>query len=210
MPIMNVTYVEGALRPSQKAAIAQALNEVLLVMEGNARTHGGRAFAWVLFNEIHEQNWWIDGRTDNSLVAPPGKFLVHVTIPEGYMNAAHKSEVHAAVNGAILGVLGGADHPDAGASILVVIDEVTEGNWGARGQTISLATISEAVGLPKDGERYAWVRAYFAAKGRQYAAAGYPSDTGGLLPDAAQPLTPPHASHHAPDWLTDARPAEAA
>ncbi|MCT9012851.1 hypothetical protein N6G05_04710 [Cupriavidus gilardii] len=73
------------------------------------------------------------GETTDELVVPPGKFLVHATIPEGYRNAAHKSEVHAAVNGAIVGVLGGSAHPDAGASILVVIDGVTEGNWGARG-----------------------------------------------------------------------------
>lgn len=190
MPIMNVMYAEGALRPSQKAAIAKALNEVLLMMEGGARTRGGRAFAWVLFQEVPENDWWIDGRTADDLVSPPGKFLVHVTIPEGYMNVAHKSEVHAAVNGAIIGVLGGADDPDAGASILVVIDEVTEGNWGARGKTISLMAISEAVGLPQDGERHAWIRAYFAAKARQFAAAAYPDDVGGLLRDPARSTTP--------------------
>ena len=184
MPIVNVACLEGALRPAQKAAIANCLNEVLLAMEGGARTRGGRAFAWVLFNEIGRHDWWIDGKTDDSLVAPPGRFLVHVTIPEGYMNAVHKAEVHAAVNGAIVGILGGQDHADAGASILIVIDEVTEGNWGARGKPISLATIADAVGLPKDGERYAWVRQYFAAKARQFAAAGYPADAGGLLPPA--------------------------
>ena len=32
--------------------------------------------------------------------------------------------------------------PDAGGSILVVIDEVTEGNWGAAGRTISLNAIA--------------------------------------------------------------------
>ena len=38
--------------------------------------------------------------------APPGKFLVRVTIPEGYMNQMHKTEVHAAVTAAIVGVSG--------------------------------------------------------------------------------------------------------
>jgi hypothetical protein len=79
-------------------------------------------------------------------------------------------------------ILGGGEAPDVGASILVIIDEVPEGYWGARGRTISLSSIADSVGLPKDGERYAWVQAYFDAKRRAYAAAGYPANIGGLLP----------------------------
>jgi hypothetical protein len=62
-----------------------------------------------------------------------------------------------------------------------VVDEVTEGNWGSRGKTISLASIAETVGLPKDGERFGYVRDYFDAKARLYASAHFPSDVGGLL-----------------------------
>jgi 4-oxalocrotonate tautomerase family enzyme len=116
---------------------------------------------------------------DDHFVSAPGRFLVHVTIPEGYMNAAQKSDVHAGVTSAILEVTG--SDSTGGASVLVVIDEVTEGNWGAGGKTISLASIADSVGLPKEGSRFAWVKSYFAAKARQYASAGYPPDTGGLL-----------------------------
>jgi hypothetical protein len=42
--------------------------------------------------------------------------------------------------------------------------------------------IADTVGLPKSGERFKWVRAYFDAKARARAAANYPPDTGGLLP----------------------------
>jgi phenylpyruvate tautomerase PptA (4-oxalocrotonate tautomerase family) len=180
MPIMQVHYREDALRPDQKAALAQRLNEVLLEMEGGARTRAGKAFAWVMFYPLKPDDWYIGGETGDALVAPPGRFLVHVTIPEGYMNAAHKSEVHAAVNAAILAATGTESARDAGASVLVVIDEVTEGNWGAKGRTISIASISESVGLPKHGERYAWVTSYFEAKARLYAAAGFPTDIGGV------------------------------
>jgi phenylpyruvate tautomerase PptA (4-oxalocrotonate tautomerase family) len=98
------------------------------------------------------------------------------------MNTTHKSKVHATVNAAIIDTMGHTDDPNEGASVLVTIHEVTEGNWGARGKTISLASIADTVGLPKNGERFAWVRSYFAAKARQFAAARYPADTGGLLP----------------------------
>jgi phenylpyruvate tautomerase PptA (4-oxalocrotonate tautomerase family) len=107
--------------------------------------------------------------------------LVHVTIPDGYMNAAQTSDVHAAVNAAILEVMESGREAARGNSVMVVIDEVPEGNWGAAGRTISLASIADAVGLDKRGARFAWVRAYFAAKRRDYGAAGYPADVCGLL-----------------------------
>jgi hypothetical protein len=55
--------------------------------------------------------------TDDTHVHPPGKFLVRVTIPEGYMSQAHKSEVHAMINQEFLEVLGGVTpRPAAEAS----------------------------------------------------------------------------------------------
>jgi phenylpyruvate tautomerase PptA (4-oxalocrotonate tautomerase family) len=179
MPIINVQYPAEALDDSRKADLAQRLTELLLQMEGNARTRGGKAFAWVMFEPIAAGNWWVAGALDGSYVAPPGKFLVHINIPEGYMNISHKAEVHAGVHAAIIAVMG--DNAASGASVLTVINEIIEGDWGAAGKAISIGSIAESVGLPRDGERYAWVRSYFAAKARQYAAAGYPADTGGLL-----------------------------
>jgi phenylpyruvate tautomerase PptA (4-oxalocrotonate tautomerase family) len=181
MPVINVQYPQGSMDGAQKHALAQRLTEVLLMMEGGAKTAGGLGFASVLFAEIPANDWWVGGRTDATFVAPPGKFLVHVSIPEGYMNQTHKSEVHAAVNRAIVDTLGATGGPGEGASALVIIDEVAEGNWGSGGKTISLALIAEKVGLPRNGARFKWVKAYFAAKARQFAAAGYPSDCGGLL-----------------------------
>jgi phenylpyruvate tautomerase PptA (4-oxalocrotonate tautomerase family) len=185
MPVLQIYFPAGLLIDERKAALAQRLTDVLLTMEGGAKTDGGRAFATVLFTEVPKSDWWVGGSTDSTYVAPPGKFLVRVTVPEGYMNSRHKSDVHSAVNAAICDVVGdGSPHQDAhqGANVLVIIDEVPEGNWGARGQTISLAMIADTVGLPKSGERFKWVRAYFAAKARARTAANYPPDTGGLLP----------------------------
>jgi phenylpyruvate tautomerase PptA (4-oxalocrotonate tautomerase family) len=182
MPIMQVHYPEHALDDARKADLARRLTDALIAMEGGADTRGGRAFAWVLFTPVKPGDWWVGGRQDEHFVDPPGRFLVHVTIPEGYMNAAHKRAVHASVNAAILAVMGSAGESNAGGSILVVIDEVTEGNWGAAGRTISLNAIAGTVGLPRDGDRFTWVKAYFAAKRRQFEAAGYPSDVGALMP----------------------------
>ncbi len=97
------------------------------------------------------------------------------------MSARHKSEVHAWINAAIMAATSPSDAPHMGRSALVVIDEVTEGNWGVAGRTISLNSVAGGVGLPRDGDRFAWVQAYFAAKRRQLAAAGFPPDVGGLM-----------------------------
>jgi phenylpyruvate tautomerase PptA (4-oxalocrotonate tautomerase family) len=182
MPVLQVRYPKGALDSKTKGALAAKLTDVLLSMEGGARTPGGLAFATVLFAEVQLEDWWVGGTTDSTHVGLPGKFLVNVTVPEGYMSQPDKTSVHAMVNQAFLEVLGDPKDATQGANILVTIEEVPEGNWGCRGETISLAAIADSVGLSKTGERFRWVKAYFAAKARQFAAAAYPSDTGGLLP----------------------------
>ena len=168
MPIMDVRYAAGSLDKTAKSALAQRLTDVLIRMEGGADTRGGRAFAWVFFTEFAEDDWWIGGRTDDEYVSPPGKFLIHVSIPEGYMNVAHKNEVHAWVTSAITAVTGASE---PGNSILTVIDEVTEGNWGNGGHPISLENIAGAVGQSKEGARFKWSRSYFEAKARRRAGA---------------------------------------
>ena len=114
MPIMQVRYPEDALDDARKANLARRLTDVLIAMEGGADTRGGRAFAWVLFTPVKSGDWWVGGRQDDHFVTPPGRFLIHVTVPEGYMNAQHKSEVHASVNAAVMAAMGGPDEPRRG------------------------------------------------------------------------------------------------
>lgn len=184
MPIMNVRYGAGDLDDAGKSRLAKSLTEVMIRMEGGANTRGGRAFAWVLFDELARGDWWAGGETGNEYVSSPGRFLVHVSIPEGYMSAVHKAEVQVWVTEAILAATG-ASGDTAGHSIQVIIDDVPEGNWAAGGHTISLANIADSVGLSKTGPRFAWSKSYFAAKARARSAAGYPADTGGLWLDQA-------------------------
>ena len=102
------------------------------------------------------------------------------------MNRSKKSELHAWVNEAILAATGAAGEADAGKSILVVIDEVTEGNWGCAGHPISIESISDSVGLSKTGQRFTWVRSYFAAKAQMLADSSNPKDLGGLPPSQSR------------------------
>jgi len=180
MPLMDVRYAAGALDKATKADLARRLTDALIRMEGGADTRGGRAFAWVCFTAFAADDWWVGGRADDAYVTAPGKFLVNVWIPEGYMNQAHKNEVHAWVADAVAQSTG-AGAP--GGSILTVINEVGEGDWGAAGRAISLKSIAATVGQPPDGPRMTWSQSYFDAKARARTAAGYPADAGGLWID---------------------------
>src|SRR6202000_1949046 len=62
-PIMNVNYRAGDLGETAKADLARKLTDVMIRMEGGANTHGGRAFAWVMFNELTPGNWGGGGET---------------------------------------------------------------------------------------------------------------------------------------------------
>src|SRR5208282_3581082 len=126
MPIMKVTYQSGSMSDAQKAALAGRLTDLMIQMEGGADTFGGRSFAWVIYDEIKQGDWWAGGRTDAEYVAPPGKFLVDVRIPEGYMNLTHKQEVQSGVNAALMDVLGAMGNAKSGGSAQVVIHDVTE------------------------------------------------------------------------------------
>ncbi len=182
MPIMDVRYATGSLDIASKAVLAERLTDVLIRMEGGANTADGRAFAWVCFTQFAGDDLWIAGRSNVAVGSSPA-FLVHVLIPEGYMNRARKNEVHAWVASAIAEATGLAP---VDVRVLTIIDDVTEGNWGSRGLPISLESIALAVGQPGDGPRLGWSRSYFAAKARAASAAGFPTDMGGLLPSISR------------------------
>ncbi|WP_325677588.1 hypothetical protein [Rhodopila sp.] len=184
---MDVRYASGSLDRAGKALLAERLTEVLIQMEGGANTEGGRAFAWVCFSEFAMDDLWIAGRCNVTSGAGPA-FLVHVSVPEGYMNRVHKNEVHAGVASSV------AEATHTAVSelrLLTIIDEVTEGNWGSRGLPISLESIALAVGQPEDGPRLEWSRAYFAAKACAAAMAGFPVDMGGLPPSMSREMEKP-------------------
>jgi len=191
MPMVQLTHVKGALTDEQKDQLSERMTRVLLMIEGDADTPGGRSIAWVLFNEVEPRTWAIGGRFDATYVGQAGKFLITVTVPEGSMNQTNKSAVHKAVNDAVLDITGIPDQDGAGRSVWVIINEVTEGHWGGGGRTISVGQIAKIAGVPLDGDLFAFVKNYFNAKKRVFAGADYPADTAGLM---LRPTEDPRAS----------------
>jgi hypothetical protein len=65
--------------------------------------------------------------------------------------------------------------------MLVMINEILEGNLGFAGHPISVAPIAGTVGLDPAGEHFLLGCARISTPRRGSAAEGYPADGGGLL-----------------------------
>ncbi|XOV78077.1 MAG: 4-oxalocrotonate tautomerase family protein [Aestuariibacter sp.] len=179
MPMVTVHCVKGSLTSAQKTALGEEMTNVLLMIEGGQDTEGGRSIAWVMFNEMEPESWFVGGRTDNQYVSEAGKFLVVVTVPEGSMNKERKSLVHKAVNDSILKVTNTEGKVGAGRSVWVQVIEIPEGHWGTSGKTAGVMGIAKVAGLTPQSEILVYTRAYLDAKGRWYDQAGYPEETAG-------------------------------
>lgn len=175
MPMIQVHYPEGGVTPAQREAITDRLTQVLLQIEGGADTPQGRSIAWVQWFERPAGQWAIGGRTDTTHEAPGGKLLLVVTVPEGSLSRERKRQIHRQVHNEVLQALGvPADAPLAGATHWIIINEVTDGNWGAGGRTIGVLSIAKLVGLDDAHPIAARARQYIAAKLAWLKSAGLP------------------------------------
>jgi phenylpyruvate tautomerase PptA (4-oxalocrotonate tautomerase family) len=179
MPLATVHYPRNAITPDQKAKLGEELTRVLLMIEGGQDTEGGRSIAWVMFNAVGDEDWFIGGRTDGKYVSPAGKFLVVVTVPEGSMNKERKSQVHKAVNDVLVQVTGTQGQPGAGRSVWVQVNEIPEGHWGTSGKTAGVMGIAMIAGLTPQSPILDFTRQYLDAKSRLYELAAYPADAAG-------------------------------
>lgn len=109
MPMMTVQHPPEALSATQKDALAEDLTQVILQIEGGADTPAGRSIAWVRFQPISRDDWYLGGRNDAAFEAAAGRWLIELNVPEGSMNQDRKSECHRAITAAILGITGKQD-----------------------------------------------------------------------------------------------------
>lgn len=179
MPMITVQHPHEALDPERKDALAEELTQVILQIEGGADTPAGRSIAWVRFQPIAREDWYLGGRNDAAFEAAAGRWLVELNVPEGSMSQERKSECHKAITRAILAVTGKTDLEGAARSIWIQIFEWPEGHLATSGRTSSLLGIARVAGIPADHPLLAFPRAYFGAKDRLYDLAGFPQDTAG-------------------------------
>jgi phenylpyruvate tautomerase PptA (4-oxalocrotonate tautomerase family) len=137
MPIMDVTYPQGALTEDQRTELADELTTVLLRAERAPDTDFFREVTWVFVHELPEGTVLTAGRPVEQPI-----FRVECTTPEGALSDRRREELVAEATRVVREVAGIAEE-DA-MRIFVLCREIDEGSWGAGGQVIRFEQLREA------------------------------------------------------------------
>jgi phenylpyruvate tautomerase PptA (4-oxalocrotonate tautomerase family) len=179
MPMITVQHPKHALTTEQKATLAEDLTHVILIIEGGVDNPVARSIAWVRFQPIEDEDWYVGAKNDGEFVSAAGKFLIELNVPEGSMDQNRKSDAHKAITAAFLKVTKTEGVEGAARSVWIQIFEWPEGHLATSGRTSSLLGIAKLAGIPSNHPLLAFPRAYFAAKDRWYDAHQYPELTAG-------------------------------
>jgi phenylpyruvate tautomerase PptA (4-oxalocrotonate tautomerase family) len=143
MPMMDVTYPQGALTPDARERLAEELTTVLLRAERAPDTEFFRSVTWVYLHELPEGAVLAAGRP----VAAP-TFRVEVTTPEGALSDRRRKEL---VGEATRVVRELASIPEEDAMrVWVVCREIDEGSWGAGGHVIEFEALRAAAARERE------------------------------------------------------------
>ncbi|MFI6515374.1 4-oxalocrotonate tautomerase family protein [Spirillospora sp. NPDC050679] len=141
MPFVELFVPTGSLGQERREEIGGRLVSEVMIAEGAPDTEAARAISWLVVNEVDA--WFVGGRRLPAGEKP--KYVVRVGVPAGSMNDDKRGDIVRRVTR----VLADAD-PDperfaeAGAA-WVHINEIPEGNWGARGKIVRIEDIEALV-----------------------------------------------------------------
>ncbi len=137
MPMIDVTYPEGALAPEAREKLVEDLTAALLRAERAPDTDFFRSVTWVYVHELPAGAVSASGQ-------PVGEptFRVEVTTPEGALSDRRRAEMVEAGTAAVLKAAGLG--PEDGMRVWVLMREIAEGSWGAGGQVIRFKQLVEA------------------------------------------------------------------
>ncbi|WP_320670784.1 tautomerase family protein [Patulibacter defluvii] len=143
MPIMDLTYPQGALDDDARARLADELTTILLRAERAPDSEFFRNVTWLYVHELPAEHVIAAGRP----VAAP-TFRLLVTTPEGALSDRRRQELVAEATTAIREAAG---IPEAEAlRVWVLCREIAEGSWGAGGQVVAFQALREAAAAERE------------------------------------------------------------
>jgi phenylpyruvate tautomerase PptA (4-oxalocrotonate tautomerase family) len=143
MPMIDLTYPEGALDPEARAEAVEKLTAALLRHEGAADNEQTRAMSWTLVHELPPHALNVAG----SPVERP-VYRVLVTVPEGTLlqgpgpvgTTARRNLVREVTE--ILLAAEGTSYGEVEAGrVYCLVQEVSDGYWGGMGTTFRIEDI---------------------------------------------------------------------
>jgi phenylpyruvate tautomerase PptA (4-oxalocrotonate tautomerase family) len=150
MPMIDLTYPEGAFDAEARAQAVDSLTAALLRNEGAADNEQTRAMSWVVVNEVPAHVLNVGGTPAERPV-----YRLLVTVPEGTLlqgpgpvgTQARRNLVREATE--ILLAAEGTEYSDVEAGrVYCIVREVSDGYWGGMGTTFRMDDIV-AVATPE-------------------------------------------------------------
>jgi phenylpyruvate tautomerase PptA (4-oxalocrotonate tautomerase family) len=148
MPMIDLTFPEGALSEDGLDSLADSLMRALLRSEHVPEDNAARELvSWVHMHELPAPRMYAGGRR---LRSGEPFFRLDVSIPAGVVDADDKAAFIAEATRLILEAAG-TDPGDreAAARVWVLYREVP-GGWGASGRLLSLQQIAKIVGASEE------------------------------------------------------------
>ncbi|MGR6924388.1 tautomerase family protein [[Actinomadura] parvosata] len=141
MPFVELFVPKGLLDQQHRERIGGRLVSEVMIAEGAPDTEAARSISWLVINEIDA--WFVGGQQLSAGEKP--KYMVRVGVPAGSVNDDKRRDIVQRVTR----VLADAD-TDPGrftqaTTAWVHINEIPEGNWGARGEIVRIEDIAAFV-----------------------------------------------------------------
>jgi phenylpyruvate tautomerase PptA (4-oxalocrotonate tautomerase family) len=148
MPFVEVFTKRGSLSEQQRTHISQELVAEVMAAEGAPDTEAARSISWLVLQEA--DTWVVGGRPIDA--SEPPRFVVRVGVPAGSLDDDKRADMIKRITRVLAASDDDPDRLHERPPAWVHINEIPEGNWGARGQVVRLADIVTYVtnGLPAD------------------------------------------------------------
>jgi phenylpyruvate tautomerase PptA (4-oxalocrotonate tautomerase family) len=127
MPLMDVIYPEGALRPDAREELLQTLWAICLRWEGVPETDATASIAWVYLDERPRDRISVGGGPLSQNI-----YRAHVRVMAGFMDQERTDGMVREVTEAIAQADGTAGD-GTGPRVYCLVEEVPSGTWGVDG-----------------------------------------------------------------------------
>jgi phenylpyruvate tautomerase PptA (4-oxalocrotonate tautomerase family) len=134
MPLIELSLPPGALAPDTRDALVADLTSLVLVYQQMPDNEITRSIAWAY---VDERALYVGGRP-----ASTPHVRVKLTVPQFALDEELKEHLVDAVTARVVDALGPAGDK---RHVWVLIDEVTDGNWGGAGRVFHFRDISALV-----------------------------------------------------------------
>ncbi|RKS79512.1 phenylpyruvate tautomerase PptA (4-oxalocrotonate tautomerase family) [Actinomadura pelletieri DSM 43383] len=137
MPFVELFVRKGSLDEDRRNEIGGRLVSEVMIAEGAPDNEAARSISWLVVNEVDA--WFVGGQAVPPEEKP--KYMVRVGVPAGSMNDDKRRDIVKRVTQVLADADTDPERFTGNTAAWVHINEVPEGNWGARGEIVRIEDI---------------------------------------------------------------------